>query len=418
MVKKLLILFIFFSFITHTITEYDPMGNPILGRLTYGDLFGFLSLILGLHLLVKSFVFSLKINNIFLLSFVLLLLFAVGLPFSLIPIQTIIELLVHLFLVLLSILIFYVFKDVFFTYYIPTIIITALIGALLGFYGILSQMFGLPMLFKVRTEGEALGGFRNAGQAGAYFMVMITMLYPLLQSKLKFRLSNKYQRLLSISVIFSVLFLFITGKIAGYIVFLIGISIYSIFFRNSKSIISILVIVSVLVFLYSNLETISPILYKRIRYKIESRVTSKLDGSSQDDFFESNWGGAIEAFNDNPFIGTGLGAFDGSYRAYEVHSTYLKMIGETGFIGSFGYLLFIGSFLLLLKKQKYFSPEIYDLIKKMRPFVIGCMASWTYTYHVRKREFWILLVFLLIIHYIAKKEYLINKRKKYEKFIL
>jgi len=168
----------------------------------------------------------------------------------------------------------------------------------------------------------------------------------------------------------------------------------------------------VVFFLYSNLETINPILYKRLKYKIESRVVHKLDGTSQDNFFESNWGGAVEAFEDNPFVGTGLGAFDGSYRRYEVHSTYLKMIGETGIIGSIGYLLFISSFLLLLKKQKYFSSEIYDLIKKMRPFVVGCMVSWTYTYHVRKREFWILLVFLLIIHYVAKKEYLITKIKK------
>ena len=412
MVKKLLILFIFFSFITHTITEYDPMGNPILGRLTYGDLFGILSLLFGINLLAESLTFSLKINKIFLFFFILLLLFAIGLPFSLIPVQTIIELLVHLFLFLLGVLMFYVFKDSFFSSFIPTIMITSLIGAIFGFYGVLAQMFGLPTPFEMRTEGEAVAGFRNAGQAGAYFMVMITMLYPLLQSKLKYRLSNKYQKLLSISVIFSILFLFITGKIAGYIGFVIGISIYSIFFRNSKSIISISLMALVVFFLYSNLETINPILYKRLKYKIESRVVHKLDGTSQDNFFESNWGGAVEAFEDNPFVGTGLGAFDGSYRRYEVHSTYLKMIGETGIIGSIGYLLFISSFLLLLKKQKYFSSEIYDLIKKMRPFVVGCMVSWTYTYHVRKREFWILLVFLLIIHYVAKKEYLITKIKK------
>ena len=109
------------------------------------------------------------------------------------------------------------------------------------------------------------------------------------------------------------------------------------------------------------------------------------------------------AFEDRPFIGSGIGAFHGVYSTHEVHSTYLKMLGETGLIGTMGYILFMIFLLRLFKIGKYKKENPFsDYIMTMLPFLLGCLLSWSYTYHLRKREFWIMVSVLVIANYCAK----------------
>ena len=82
-------------------------------------------------------------------------------------------------------------------------------------------------------------------------------------------------------------------------------------------------------------------LIKRVSYKFDARVVKNVNNESDNDFIQENFGAAFVAFNDRPLIGSGLGAFHGVYSSHEVHSTYLKMLGETGIIGTIGYVIFI-----------------------------------------------------------------------------
>ena len=403
MYKKVLYIFIFLSFITHPIGDYE-MGNVILRRVTFSDTFGALAIFFGIPYIFKGLDLSLKINKIYIYSFILFLSFLLPVAFSLNVIATFIESLILLFLILISILIFYGFKDSFLKLFI-LIMYTVLTAAVLGFYDIIAEMYGFPRLFRQRTNAELISGFRNAGQAGAYFMVFLTILFPLKYSKLYEMFNNKQKFLLNSSLIISVIFLFSTGKIAGWIGFAIGVFLFGVFSKNIKIILTIVILGISIFFIYQNLDIIAPDLAKRLEMKVRTRIINQIEGNeTSNNFLENNWGGAVKAFNDNPITGTGIGGFYGNYGNYEVHSTYLKMVGETGIIGVIGYLIFIISFILLFKKPKKYNianPYI-DYLVKISPFVIGCLVSWTYTYHMRKREFWIMVAILMIIHYQAK----------------
>lgn len=416
MYKKALYIFIFLSFITHPIGDYET-GNVILRRVTFSDIFGALSILFGIPYIFKGLDLSLKINKIYLFGFILFLSFILPVTFSLNVIATLVESLILLFLILISILIFYGFKDSLLKLFL-LIIYTVLTAAILGFYDIIAEMYGLPRLFRQRTNAELISGFRNAGQAGAYFMVFLAILFPLKYSEL-YKIFNKKQKiLLNISLIMSVLFLFSTGKIAGWIGFAIGVFLFGIFSKKIKIILTVVVLGISTFFIYQNLDIIAPNLAKRLEMKVRTRIINQIEGNeTNDNFFEKNWGGAVKAFNDNPFTGTGIGGFYGNYGNYEVHSTYLKMVGETGIVGVIGYLFFIISFIRLFKKPKKnnFANPYIDYLIKIFPFVIGCLVSWTYTYHIRKREFWIMVAILMIIKYQAKI-YNIKYLKKFNKY--
>ena len=403
MVRKILIIFILLSFITHPIGDYES-GNVILRRITFSDLLGSLSIFFGLNFLPKAVAVSFKINRIYFASLILLLLFFLPLPVSLNPVASLVENLILLFLILISIMIFYTFKDSFLSSLIPAIINTLLLAAFVGFYDFIASMNGLPRIFEQRATGELSSGFRNAGQAGAYFMVLIAILLPLRFSKLVKELSDWQKIKLNLALLISIFFLFASGKIAGWIGFAVGAVLFAILSRKLQNIVIVSIAGIVLFFTYQNLDDIAPDLARRLEGKVRTRITEQIEDTSKDRFLEQNWGGAVKAFMDRPVTGTGIGAFYGTYDRYEIHSTYLKMIGETGILGIIGYLIFIISFLLLFKKPKnsFKDNPFNDYISKMLPFVIGCLVSWTYTYHLRKREFWLMVAVLLIAKYQAK----------------
>lgn len=402
MSRYFFIAFILVSFITQTISE--PGTNPILSRLTFADIFGAFALLFGLTNVIKGLLSSVNISRIFQFSILMILGFFIPIMFSLRVESTLVECLILLFLVIMSVGLYQEFKDDLITVVLPVLIYTLILASLLGFYDLFSKALGLPRIFPERTEGEALSGFRNAGQAGAYYLVMLSILIPFRFSKLATYLSPFKRKLLNFAILLSVIFIFMTGKIAAYIGFSIGIFLFLIYKRNLKAILSVSLAVLFLSIIWSNLDVIMPTTYKRVSSKYNSRVTENIEGTSTNTFFEDNFGGAIAAFEDRPLIGSGLGAFAYSYSSHEVHSTYLKMLGETGLIGTMGYILFIISFLFLfrIRREKNSNPYA-DFIATMYPFVLGCFISWSYTYHLRKREFWIMLSILIIANYAAKK---------------
>lgn len=403
MEKKLIALFIFLSFITQTFTEQGT--NAILSRLTPGDVFGALALFFGLGSIFTVLRNKGKYSNIYKLAIFMVFCFISPVLFSLNPQSTMVECLIIFFLILLSVLIFYNYKDNLLDKLLPLIMYVAIVASILGVYDYIASIVGLPRLFPARAGGEILSGFRNAGQAGAYFLVIITILYPLRYSSLYDLLNKKNKKLLNISLLFSLIFLALTGKVAAYIGILIGIFGYAMMNRNIKTIITLSFTGLILIVLFNNLEAILPEVYNRISHKYNSRISDRIDGDidSEDDFITNNLASAISAFEDRPLIGSGLGGFHGNYARHEVHSTYFKMIGETGLLGTFGYLVFIFSFFSLLKFRKYAKINPYsDYLRSILPFILGCLVSWGYTFHLRKREFWILLAILMIINYRAK----------------
>ena len=401
MKRLFFIIFVLLSFITQTIAE--PGTHPVFSRLTYSDIFGLIGLMFGINILFTGFVSASKISSIYKMALLLILCFFLPLFFSFNIESTIIECLILLFLILLSVMLFQHFKDHLLDILFPVLIYTLLIASFLGFYDLAADPIGLPRLFPKRVDGEALSGFRNAGQAGAYFLVMLSILIPLRFSKLYRYLSRSNRIALSITFVLSLIFLFFTGKIAAYAGLLTGVVFYLLYKRNIKALIAVTVGIVLLALVWNNLETLMPQTFERVSYKFDARVVQNVNNESDNDFIQENFGAAFVAFEDRPFIGSGIGAFHGVYSTHEVHSTYLKMLGETGLIGTMGYILFMIFLLRLFKIGKYKKENPFsDYIMTMLPFLLGCLLSWSYTYHLRKREFWIMVSVLVIANYCAK----------------
>ncbi len=401
----LFILFIFFSFITRTVRDLGT--DPILSRLTLADIFGALGLIFGLPMLIKGFSRASKISRVYQMSIILVLCFFGPILFSFNIQNTLIESLIILFLILISINIFEMFKDKLLSHMLPLLCITLIVASILGFYDLLAGAFGMPRIFPQRTDGEALSGFRNAGQAGAYYLTLLTAVIPFRYSKIYELVSPKNRKLLRISIIFSLIFIFLTGKIAAYIGLLAGLFLLILLRRNYKALIAFIAVGLCIGLLWNNLGDILPRTQKRITDKYNSRIVSNLESDSnvtEDSFFARNYGNAVKAFEDRPFIGSGLGGFAKVYDKNEVHSTYFKMLGETGLIGLIGYTLLVLSIFSLFRYKKYRKINPYaDYLWTMFPLLIGCFISWGYTYHLRKREFWILVAIIIIAVYQVRK---------------
>ena len=401
MVKKLLILFIFFSFITKPIGGVDST-NPILSRLTFSDVFGALAIVFGLKYFFISLIEKNKINRFYKTSLTMVVCMFLVIPFSLNMQATTIEAMIILFLIIVSVLIFATFKNELTQTLFPVIINTAIVAAALGFYDIIASTVGLPRIFDARSDGEVISGFRNGGQAGSYFMIIITILLPLKYSKMKEYLSLKYQKRLNVALILSIIFLITTGKVAAYAGTAIGMILLFLQQRNFKSIFLMIIVSTFLYVGFLNLNSISPILYKRLNSKIQTRVVQNYDGTSKSTFLKDNYSAALKAFEDNPLTGSGIGGFYGNYSHHEVHSTPLKMIGEGGLIITVVYILFMISFMSFFRVTNNNNPY-QNYLQIMLPFIIGCIISWGYTYHLRKREFWILIATVVIVKYSVRK---------------
>ncbi|MCF6307397.1 MAG: O-antigen ligase family protein [Flavobacteriaceae bacterium] len=401
MAKKLLILFIYFSFITKSIGGIES-SNPILSRLTFADIFGALALVFGVQYLFNGLIKANKTTKLYIIGLWFVVLLFILMPFSLNIGSTLVESLILLFLMFVSILIFYLLKDKLMQTLLPTVINTTIIAAFLGFYDIAASIVGLPRLFDARNDGEVISGFRNAGQAGAYFLVFLSLLIPLYYSDLKQQLSNRYQKRLGISIIISLVFLISTGKIAAYIGLLIGVVLFLLQQRKFKLLVNSSIVFIIMYIGFLNLGSIAPALNKRINYKIEARIVQNYEGTSTNNFFESNYGAAINAFFDSPLTGSGIGGFTGNYGRYEIHSTYLKMLGEGGIFVTILYIILMAVFLKLFKNIYTPNNPYGNYLRLMIPFVIGCLVSWSYTYHLRKREFWIMVAVIVIVSYSAQ----------------
>lgn len=395
-------IFVFLSFITQTIDSIG--GNPILSRLTLSDVFGALALVFGLNSLYKGVMRASSFSKVYQGGFFLVITFLLPILFSLNIAVSLVECLILFFLLLLSIGMFENFKDNLEKSLLPLVVYTLITASILGFYDLFASVAGLPRIFPSRNDGEALSGFRNAGQAGAYFMIMLTIVIPLRYSSLSKKISSLNIKLLNISIILGLLFFFVTGKIAAYIGIVVGVFLFLIYKRNFTTFIGVTAAGLMLFFVYLNLNTLAPDTHRRIQSKYESRITGSIENinSGEDSFIKKNIGHALQAFEDRPIIGTGIGAISGNYGRHETHSTYFKMIGETGLLGVFGYFVFIISFLTLFRIRRYKKINPYaDYLASMVPFLMGCFVSWSYTYHLRKREFWILTTIVVICVYRA-----------------
>jgi len=394
-------LFIVLSGFTRTLA---PPSSGILGRLTIADIFGFLGL-----LMVVLFSNKLRKNRIAGAALLFIVCLSLGLASSQSYSKTFMEILVHLFLVLVFIAIMTLFRDE--NDFKQLLLLTAssaFIVSFIGIYDVFAMNSALPRIMPGRSAGEANATFRNAGQAGAFILVMISILFPLFYSKLYTTLKIRHRRFIKLTFIMSIVFLILTGKIAAYLGFIIGLVAFVLSRLKIKLLISITAISFVLLSSIAYVQVYLPDTFQRINGKINSRIIRNVDGSrdvTKEGFMAENIGAALESFRTNPILGSGIGGIKSAgYHSHEIHSSYFKIIGETGLVGILGYIYFMGSIFTIyfgLSGRNYIT--YYEYLYLAFPFMVGNLLSWGYTYHMRKREFWIMLALMLIIRKLGDK---------------
>ena len=423
--RYLLWLFIFFSFITHPIggsMHISSMTNP-LKRMTMGDIAGFAGIFL---VVLANMSKKITVPELFKYSLLFLLCLAPGMLVSFRPFTTFFEIFILSFLIVLAVCIFNTHKD--FRNYISLLkllIVTTLACSLVGVYDLVAGFTSLPFLFQPRMfsadgveqyatglVGEAKSGFRNAGQAGSYMLHMLTILIPLQFSKVRLFLNKRWNQVLRFTLFVGIIFIFMTFKVAALIGFVVGVFLYSIMFRNTKFIIGIVVFVLLGIATFPATEALAPKFYNRVKYKFTTRIAdnaAKIAGEAvkvkKKSFIEKNIGLAMESFKTNPLFGSGIGAFSGRYGKHEVHSTPFKLVGETGILGIVGYLLLITVVMIYFLRAFPYSRDnpFRQFLLSVLPFFLGCMVSWGYTWHIRKRSFWIMLMVIAISSYMMSE---------------
>jgi len=381
-----------------------------MGRIVPSDLFG--AMAIGLFLVTsRALVYPKQIYPY--LFFIITL--TPGILVSYRQTSTLIELLILVFLGLIFVVLTVQFAtSEALNFLIFAFALASLLAAFIGTWNVLSSVAGLPRIpvMNPRSGIVGIGTFRNTGQAGAYMLISLTVLIPAKVSDLYRQFSDYQKRVISYAIPLCVLFLILSIKRASIIGFLVGFSLWGIsklstgVLRIGKlKIASIIYVVVVVVFLimliqFNSIENQSWMNWWQ--YKIVGGIPAALD-MEEGSFMYENYSLAFEAFEDNPMFGSGIGGFAGLYMKYEIHSTYIKMIGEAGILGAIGYIVFVilsSRFLLTAAK---FKNHYSSFIKNAIPFLIGCFVSWSYTYHLRKREFWIMYAILFIAASISKK---------------
>lgn len=263
--------------------------------------------------------------------------------------------------------------------------------AVFGLYEFVgSGLLGLPSILAAIgqtpfTMGGLVATFRNTGQAGVFFAMALATAIPL-QRVLRGR--RRTEMLFSIVVLgLSVMF---TVKRSAMLAVGIGVVLLFVMDPSIKGRMRSVAMAAIAaaVVLPASLW----MLERSAAFR--NRVDYKLAGGQGVDvaerFARDNFVAAEAAFTSHPFTGAGLGGITGVYTAtFEIHSTYLGIPAQTGLIGTLAYLWFMFVFFQACTRTRNDDPRTWLMGRLYMPLLLGLTVSFGYTYHLRKREFWI-----------------------------
>lgn len=255
------------------------------------------------------------------------------------------------------------------------------------------QLSGAQAYVDASMSAGLVGTFRNTGQSGAYFLVAASLALALYWTGVG---SSRKERLfhaviLSVAVVLSI-------KRAAIIGLIVGIACYGAMSGSrvlARTVGVVVVSVALLTAAISSLTEAS----EAFKYRAQKLSTDRIE-SFYSSFFEENIKGAVAAFDASPVLGAGLGGVKGIYtEEYEIHSTYFNVAASGGVLGLIIYMTVMILFILDVRSGRGVISN--RLGRMMTPMLVGLLTSWGYTYHFRKREFWILAAIVISLTALA-----------------
>ncbi|MDF1723034.1 MAG: O-antigen ligase family protein [Alcanivorax sp.] len=379
-------------------------GSGLLGRITFADIFAllmFFSVVVFL-LFDSQKKILLPVHYIAYLPYLFILLFSC--VFALFPQKGLFEIIVHFFafavgVALFNLPVYYSMPPSAIVSNVLSLLLSA--GGLIAFVGLV-HFFIFPSWFE-GSAGGLSGTFRNTGQAGSFFGAYLSLLVPaFLSGFIRFNLRNV---LFVFLIVLALAFTFKRAALIGFLLGYVGL-IFVLLFSGSKrdkkigaflaffSLFFLVFFVAIFSWGIDNVES--------MRWRYESKVSVDAAQDFADGFFAENLHATWAAFSDSPLIGVGPGNVAGVYTLkYEIHSTYMKVVATTGVFGVIFYSLFLFSFSAKVFYSKA-RGQYNQFLRYFSPFLFGLIVSWSYTYHLRKREFWILLAIISLMFYFSR----------------
>ncbi|WP_028487991.1 O-antigen ligase family protein [Thiothrix lacustris] len=264
----------------------------------------------------------------------------------------------------------------------------------------------LPGLISSRNLGGLQGPFRNTGQAGHFFGVHFAIILALLMGQVIPR--NLIYIIALIIIGFALVFTFKRASILAAITGLALLLLFM-FFSNSARDKKLSVILTISFFLIA---TPGYFLFQWAMEEVPGmkwRSEYKFNNDAVEDFTEGflaeNIRSSFDALSDKPLLGVGLDNVRDIYQNHEIHSTYLGILAYSGIVGTVAYLFFMGVFFLRIYTESRFKQlnPWSSFLYTITPLIMGLVVGWAYTYHLRKREFWILVIFVVLAIRMSKR---------------
>ncbi len=395
------ILFVLFFISTGITWVSGEAGIGLAGRVTIAELFSFL--------IIFFYFFKLFINNykfyidpVYSYFLPIFCVFLISASLSHNPQVAYFEILVHLVSFITSLAMYNIFRQenkYTLDLLLQDITISTTIISIIG----LLDFFVFHWFYN--DTGGLSGTFRNTGQAGSFFGLFLSIILPGFFSGI---LRNNNRNIFYLLIIFIALVL--TFKRAAIIGFLLGLLLTVLRMLTSKNISDKKNTIKITLFI-TLLFIIMPVVFKwgldnviGMQWRFESKISQEAVSNFRTGFLQENIDATMVAFLRSPIYGLGLGNIHGYItERYEIHSTYMAILATSGLLGVIAYLLFMFS---LVKPQIYFSRKIHGekFFRYLLPMFFGLIVSWSYTYHLRKREFWILVMIVAIFSYVYRKK--------------
>src|ERR671918_759404 len=366
---------------------YGPIGMGVLGRISFADVL--MAIIVGycfLYILNRGKIYW---SSMFTSAMVLFTMLLLAVFYSQRPMDGFIEWLVHVFLLVGTIGIYQLLVPLPMDERLRIIKIWMFASAVLGMgiiYDGVSNLFGLPIMSSYHIPGAAVGTFRNTGQAGTYMGTALALGLPLLSV-----CKRRDRPWVALTVLICILALALTVKRAAMIGFVLGILL--VFLANlhraevKRYMALLLLALAVAQWTASFLSANSA----HYQYRVERKWGTLSEGQLENDWLERHYSAVFELIMDRPGLGAGTAGVFHVYADKEVHSTYLNVLATIGIPGFVVYCFFLASMVYAIALPRHGDERARRFRAILIPMLIGLMVSWIYTYHLRKREFWIMV---------------------------
>jgi O-antigen ligase len=273
--------------------------------------------------------------------------------------------------------------------------------------GFVALLFLLDFFF-LRIVNQPLGGltgtFRNTGQAGSFFLVHFVICLSLILSGVVPRRLLYWGSAGAVAI--ALVFTFKRAAwlgIALAITFLMLRVLLSHRVSDKRLVLSLVIFLIIAVPLGTYLFVWGMDAVEGMQWRWSNKFDVSVIDSFRTGFLRGNLEATMAAVSHSPLLGVGLGNVQVRFFTHEIHSTYLAIIATSGLVGMIAYGLFMTIFLRSCYVNNKI-PSTWDrFLYYIFPMLFGLLISWGYTYHIRKREFWVLVVFVIVSSYLAKR---------------